>query len=74
MKSNFGTYQKTKNIILRIRELQPNWDFNISEPYRTILIHKLNMAIQHLEDLHRELQKEDQKKGTGKFYWWETKK
>lgn len=55
--SLFGRYQRTKNNVQSIREIQPHWDFPQVEPYRTIIKHQLTEAIYHLEDLRRELQK-----------------
>ena len=53
--SNFGKYQKTHNKIRRIERLT-KIDFNVKEPYRTLLIRELKKSYEHLVALQSMLE------------------
>jgi len=55
--SNFGKYQEVKGMIDKIQDIRKT-DFNVGDKYRTILLHKLDKAIDYLTQLRRDINDE----------------
>ena len=55
--SKFGKYQETKGMIDKIQDIRKT-DFNVGDKYRTILLHKLDKAIDYLTQLRRDINDE----------------
>jgi len=51
--TNFGVFQETRNKIDRIKFYKS--DFNVSEEYKKILVHKIKLKIEELEKFVEEI-------------------